>query len=255
MAEAALIQWADELEAACAACPGLGLSGVRVVAETASTQDAAWAACAGKPGWLVVAGRQVDGRGRLGRVWADTGGKGLAMTLALPAGRVSSVGAGVGVCRAVAGMVGEGAVVGLRWPNDVVARACGRKIAGVLVEVRDGVSLVGIGVNVGQVGDDYPEALRERAVSVAGLGGAADRLGVACAIVRELERVVQMDAHAVAREAVLLDTVVGTRRRFRHDGREYAGEVIGIGDDGAIDLATADGVVSLPAGTTSMVHE
>lgn len=259
MGEPPLGEWADRLEAACAACPGLGVRRVRVVAETHSTQDAAWAACGGAAGWLVVAGRQVGGRGRLGRGWADTGDKGLAMTLALPAGKVSPVGVGLAVCRAVRHGSRRNDTpapqVGLRWPNDVVECASGRKLAGVLVEVRDGVALVGIGVNVGQGAGDYPEALRGRAVSVAQLGGVADRLGVACEIVRELERVGGLGAHTIAREAMALDTIVGTVRRFVCDGREYAGEVVGIGADGSIDVAIGDGVVSLPAATTSLAHE
>ena len=80
-----ITDWADRLEAVCAACPHLGALHVHIVAETASTQDAAWAASGGAAGWLVVAGRQVAGRGRLGRFWADTGDDGLAMTLTLPA--------------------------------------------------------------------------------------------------------------------------------------------------------------------------
>ena len=275
MAERPLAEWADRLEVVCAACPGLGVRHVRVVAETASTQDAAWAACGGSAGWLVVAGRQVGGRGRLGRAWAATGDLGLAMTMTLPDGRVSSVGVGVAVCGAVqlwvagAGRHGSlgcssrgrgtrdesGAAVGLRWPNDVVERASGRKVAGVLIEARDGVALVGIGVNVGQGAGDYPDGLRGRAVSVRELGGATDRLGVACEIVRELERIAGADAHAVAREAMVLDTIVRTRRRFVCDGREYAGEVVGIGADGSIEVALGSGVVSLPAATTSLTHE
>lgn len=270
MAERPLAEWADRLEVVCAACPGLGVRHVRVVAETASTQDAAWAACGGSAGWLVAAGRQVGGRGRLGRAWAATGDLGLAMTLTLPVGWVSSVGVGVGVCGAVQQLLAgtgrhgsqsrgtrdeSGAVVGLRWPNDVVERSSGRKVAGVLIEARGGIAMVGIGVNVGQGADDYPDGLRGRAVSVRKLGGVTDRLGVACEIVRELERIAGADAHAVAREAMVLDTIVGTRRRFVCDGREYAGEVVGIGADGSIEVAVGSGVVSLPAATTSLTHE
>ena len=249
-------EWADRLEAVCAACPNLGVQHVRVVAETASTQDAAWSASGGAAGWLVIAGRQIAGRGRLGRAWADTGEDGLAMTLTLPARALSSVGVGVAVCKAVAAGLPEPAVVGLRWPNDVVERESGRKIAGVLVEVRDRVALVGIGVNVRQSPESFPAEVRHLATSMAQLGGAADRISLAAQIARALDVVSAAPPPEIARQATELDTLVSTRRRFRCDGEETGGLVRAIDPDGMIDVECADGrLVRLPAETTSLVHE
>lgn len=261
--ELALSAWSARLEQVCSVCPRLGVVGVRVLAETGSTQDAAWAASGGEPGWLVVAGQQTGGRGRLGRVWADGEGRGLAMSLTFRAGMVSSVQVGVAVCRAVnelvvGGRAGGAGVAGLRWPNDVVEREGrgegGRKIAGVLIEVREGVAMVGIGVNVLQQQEDFAGDLAGRAVSIVQLGGRCRRLDVACRVLEHLDRVFGMDAEEVVREAMALDTLVGTHRRFVHDGREYAGRVVGLGADDTIDLVLDDGrVVELPGATTSLV--
>lgn len=266
--EQSLSAWTDRLEGVCASCPRLGVVGVRVVTETDSTQDAAWATSGGQPGFLVVAGRQTAGRGRLGRAWADTGVQGLAMTLTLRAGVVSSVQAGVAVCRAVNALLPEDDAgvgrAGLRWPNDVVEReggsggrsGGGRKIAGVLIEVREGVAMVGIGVNVLQEEADFPSDLAGRAVSIAQLGSRCGRLDVACQILTQLDAVFSEDAQAIVQEAMALDTLVGTHQRFVHDGREYSGRVVALGPDDTIDLALDEGrVVELPAATTSLVHE
>ncbi len=254
--EPPLEAWADVLETACADCATLGVQHVRVLAETSSTQDAAWEACGGRAGWLVIAGRQHAGRGRLGREWADTADCGLAMTFVLPAKAVHSVGVGVAVCRAVRECVPDAARIGLRWPNDVVERERGRKIAGVLIEVRDGVALVGIGINVRQADGEFDSALGGRAVSVRQLGGKADRLCVAERVAAALDVVMGGAQDEIAREAMAMDTIVGTRRRFCHDGRELEGEVVSISLDGAIGVAIAGGgVVELPAATTSLVHE
>jgi BirA family biotin operon repressor/biotin-[acetyl-CoA-carboxylase] ligase len=257
-----LSEWSDRLEGVCRQCARLGVVGVRVVAETASTQEAAWEAGGGRPGWLVVAGRQTAGRGRLGRSWADTDSWGLAMTMTFSAGAVSSVQVGVAVCRAVNAVlpvgdeIGGTGVAGLRWPNDVVEREGGRKIAGVLIEVRDGVAAVGVGVNVLQLQADFDAELAGRAVSIRHLGGTQGRLDVACEVLKHLDAVVGEDASETVREAMTLDTIVGTRRRFCHDGREYAGLVTALGPDGTIDLVLdGGGIIELPAQTTSLVHE
>lgn len=185
------------------------------------------------------------------------------MTLTLPVGCVSSVGVGVAVCRAIREQIGEApggregaGRIGLRWPNDVVEREGGRKLAGVLIETRGRVALAGIGVNVHQLPDDFPAEIRGRATSVAACGGVADRLCVACAVLKELARVIEADAPTITREAAQLDTIVGTRREFVSDGRAFAGEVASFGTDGSILLLLdGGGEVSLPASTTSLVPE
>ncbi len=46
----------------------------------------------------------------------------------------------------------------MRWPNDVVVD--GRKLAGILAEVRDGHVVVGIGVNANHEAGDLPADAR-----------------------------------------------------------------------------------------------
>lgn len=254
--EPGLTAWADRLETACAGCPSLGIRRVRVFAETASTQDAAWEASAGREGWLVVAGRQYAGRGRLGRRWLDTAACGVAMTFTLPAARAHSVGVGVAVCCAIRECVPIAEQVGLRWPNDVVEREQGRKLAGVLVEVRNGVALAGIGINIGQRESEFDPGLQGRAVSIRQLGGDPDRLRVAERVVVALDAVLGCPQEEIASEALAMDTLVGTQQRFVHDGQELEGEVLSIDPDGSIRVAAVSGgVVRLPASTTSLVHD
>ena len=62
-----LHRWADDLETHLSGLDLLGLDRVVVLAETASTQDAALRHAGGKPGLLCMTGRQTGGRGRLGR--------------------------------------------------------------------------------------------------------------------------------------------------------------------------------------------
>ncbi|MDE2976501.1 MAG: biotin--[acetyl-CoA-carboxylase] ligase [Acidobacteriota bacterium] len=111
------------------------------------------------PAALVVAFEQTAGRGRQGRSWVSTAGRGLYCTRLQPL-PIAGAGpledqlgalpllAGIGVCRALTGFVDGRAR--LKWPNDVLVDD--RKIAGILIETVVGkggetVALIGFGVN------------------------------------------------------------------------------------------------------------
>ena len=113
-------------------------------AQTASTQRMAPADAV--HGAVALADHQTEGRGRLGRVWVDDPGAGLAFSVVLrpppPVARWPEL--TLLAARAVAGAIGDRAVI--KDPNDVLVD--GRKVAGVLAEASAHVVL-GIGVNVG----------------------------------------------------------------------------------------------------------
>jgi BirA family biotin operon repressor/biotin-[acetyl-CoA-carboxylase] ligase len=109
-------------------------------------------------GALVVADHQTAGRGRLGRSWEAPPGKALLFSILLrpPSERnvpELSLVAGIAVADALERTFGLS--VQLKWPNDVMLRR--RKVAGCLAEVRDGVVVLGIGLNVNQTREELPE--------------------------------------------------------------------------------------------------
>jgi BirA family biotin operon repressor/biotin-[acetyl-CoA-carboxylase] ligase len=74
----------------------------------------------------------------------------------------------------------------IKWPNDVTFG--GRKLAGLLCELRGDALLVGVGVNCGQA--SFPPELAGAAFSLAQLTGKKpDIAGLASAVLRELARV------------------------------------------------------------------
>ena len=98
-------------------------------------------AAAGLPvGSVVVADSQTAGRGRAGRTWEAPPGTALLATFVLPADPIVVFRAGVAAARAC------GPDVRLKWPNDLMLD--GRKLGGVLAEIRGERALVGIGVNL-----------------------------------------------------------------------------------------------------------
>jgi BirA family biotin operon repressor/biotin-[acetyl-CoA-carboxylase] ligase len=118
-------------------------------------------------GAVAVAEHQTEGRGRLGRVWVDEPGTGIAMSVVLrpppPVARWPEL--TLVAARAVAAAIGGEAAI--KDPNDVLVG--GRKVAGILAEAGDHVVL-GIGVNVGTApwpGAGYVE--RDRAELLAAI--------------------------------------------------------------------------------------
>jgi hypothetical protein len=97
-------------------------------------------------GAVALAERQTDGRGRLGRVWTDSG---LMLSVALypPPPVANWPELTLVAARAVAEAIGPQAAI--KHPNDVLVD--GRKVAGILAEANERVVL-GIGINVGSAG-------------------------------------------------------------------------------------------------------
>jgi len=104
-------------------------------------------------GAVALTEHQTAGRGRLGRVWIDEPGAGLALSVVLrpppPVSRWPEL--TLVAAEAVAGAIGPEASI--KEPNDVLV--AGRKVAGILAEASERVVL-GIGVNVGSA--PWPDA-------------------------------------------------------------------------------------------------
>jgi BirA family biotin operon repressor/biotin-[acetyl-CoA-carboxylase] ligase len=128
---------------------------ITLVEETGSTNADLAAAIRAGEGWRegqwLVARRQTAGRGRQGREWFDGAGNFMGSTAVVvgegapPPASLSFV-AALAVRDAVAEVLGEGAALALKWPNDVLLD--GGKLSGILLEMVRGTIVVGIGVNL-----------------------------------------------------------------------------------------------------------
>lgn len=110
-------------------------------------------------GTLLWAVRQDQGRGRLGRTWESPEG-GLYCSLILRPNRPQtdipqlSLVAGLAVVEGIRQLAQISPSI--RWPNDVLIDE--KKVCGILVEVRDGAVVVGIGINVTTKLSDLPSS-------------------------------------------------------------------------------------------------
>lgn len=229
------------------------LQRVTVLEETRSTQTAARDLGA-KAGDVIVAWRQTEGRGRLGRLWADTGEEGVAMTAIVPRDRSErlAVAAAVAVCLAMERLCRDRVRVMIKWPNDIIVN--GRKLAGILVEQVADCALIGIGINVHQ--SDWPDDLSDRAVSLGQLGVQADRLQVMVYTLIGMQLSLQMNDRRLVEQYGQRDGLAGRVAAFRNGQREVRGKVLRVDPMRGLAVLTEDqGEVWLPAATTTVVKE
>lgn len=147
-------------------------------------------------GLVVFAEHQQAGRGQRGNRWESAAYQGLWFSILLrPKIEVSASAsltnwAAETVAATVRSELSIEATV--KPPNDVYVS--GRKIAGVLVEMRaqeraPHLAIVGIGINVNQNTRDFPAELRSRAISLAlAADRPIDRQKFAVATLRNLDR-------------------------------------------------------------------
>jgi BirA family transcriptional regulator, biotin operon repressor / biotin---[acetyl-CoA-carboxylase] ligase len=117
-------------------------------------------------GTVVVAEEQTAGQGRFGRAWHSEPGAGLYVSEVLRPkicpDSLPLVTLALGLATAETLTDVAGVAPDLRWPNDVLLN--GRKCAGILVQLHDGVLIAGIGINVNHT--SFPRELTNAATSL-----------------------------------------------------------------------------------------
>lgn len=230
--------------------------------DTDSTQLAARALIAeGAPhGTLVVARRQRQGRGRLGRAWqSDEGGLWLSMILrgALPAARAPRLTLGAAAL-ALQALDTLGVHAAVKWPNDlmlahpVAAPRLGpwRKLGGLILEgvELDGAvvrsAVLGIGINVVPPAGGFAPPVDAVATSLQAAGAAVSVEDVLQALGPRLQAQALDaldDAPFAAQRALLTARSATLRQRVEVDGVRGLAEAID--DDGALRVRDDDGTV------------
>lgn len=211
-------------------------------------------------GTLVISDRQVKGKGRLGRTWESPAGKGLWFSIVLrpgmaphKAGLISLLVA-VSVAQAIEELLGLRPA--LKWPNDVLLDS--QKFCGILVESEIGANkelsflVVGIGINVNQSADDFPDEIRTKAISLKLVWHSEiDRIEV---LKSSLYKVGQNylrflnGQHAFVRaEWLKRCPAVGGKIVVKQNGNEYAGIFESIDESGQL-------LLRCPGGSLLKIH-
>ncbi len=239
---------------------------VEMLDECASTNSVlAQRAAAGAPhGTVLVCEHQSAGRGRRGHSWVCAVGGSLAFSVLwrFPRGAGAlgglSLAVAVGAAKALERLGTHG--VGVKWPNDLYCG--GRKLGGILIESSGDILgpstvIVGVGINVrlgtqtrerigGPATDiaSHSEALPSRtAVLVESLGSIA---GVLARFSRE-------GFAPFRKEWLQRHAWQGRRVALLQAGRRVAeGKVVGVAEDGALVLASVEGIERFHSGELSL---
>ena len=187
---------ADELQAHSAGAT-IGRR-IIVLDQTSSTNDAILqvAITNSNQGLVLFAEHQTAGRGQRGNRWESAAGKGLWFSILLrPKIQINDSGRlTIWAIETISDVIRTEFSLepAIKLPNDV--QLSGRKVAGVLVEMRaqekaPHLAVVGIGINVNQSLEDFPPKLQSRAISFAmALHRPVDRRQLAVAVLRYLDR-------------------------------------------------------------------
>jgi len=201
---------------------------------------------------VLVADSQHAGRGRRGREWILPEGGNLAMSMFARLRRSPADLGGLSLAPGVAcaeALQKRGIPeIGLKWPNDLMARA--RKLGGLLVELakRDGNAVdlvVGVGLNLRLPMDAEPGWIGLDELGAEASRYAADRTQVAAdltaSLLATLDRFEADGWPAFAKRWDGLDLLRGENVRVLAANGEHLGRVAGVRADGALRVFCSDG--------------
>lgn len=238
--------------------------------QTGSTNDDAFElGTAGEPhGTVILAERQVTGKGRMNRSWHSPPGANIYTSILLrpefePARAPQiSIAAGIAVAETLHKHCPD--TVQLKWPNDVLI--AGRKICGILSQMKlcaDAIDfvVVGIGINVNISRAELPEELRETATSLLiETGRELSRVDLIICLFENMAkwyRKLTEDGFDTIREKWLsLSPMIGGPVAVRFHDETILGRAYGLGDDGSLAVVTdADETVYVAAGDATILKK
>jgi BirA family transcriptional regulator, biotin operon repressor / biotin---[acetyl-CoA-carboxylase] ligase len=206
------------------------------------TIDSTMRAAAGLPvGSVVLAGEQTAGQGRHGHTWHSEPGAGVYCSMVLNPAPVLTLAIGLAALEAITEATGQ--VCDLRWPNDLMLG--GKKCAGILVQLVDGLAIAGIGINVNHAA--FPPPLAEEATSLR-LHASREwpREAIVVALIPAIERLAALPAEDVLDLFTHASSYASGRRVVVHQpDRNIHGVTAGLDSSGFLRVRQDDGAYTL----------
>jgi len=209
-----------------------------------------------KEGTVIIADEQTAGRGRLGRHWVATKGKGIWMSIILKPDILPSdapkltIAAALAVVKALSSCCQLDTRV--KWPNDIVSG--GKKLCGILTEMSaeaDEIKyvIVGIGINANMEVCDFGPEVSNTATSISIESGKTfSRKAVAASVLYEFEElykafVEEGSIRHFLDEYKRKSAVLGKEIRVISKKEEIIGRAVDISREGQLVVKLADGSV------------
>lgn len=206
-------------------------------------------------GTLVIAEKQIAGKGRKGRVWFSPVGNGIYVSLIVRPTLPPAEAAKMMLMTAVA--VAEAVVsvaplnVRIKWPNDILVNE--KKMAGILTEIStdmDAVDymIIGLGLNVNTPAGEFPPEIRTLATSLrAETGRTFSRAAVLRAVLQSFEthydRFMTAGFEPILEKWKAYADIIGRKIRVDMIGRSITGDVLEVDRDGVLVIQDDEGKI------------
>ncbi len=242
---------------------------ILVFRSTSSTNDIAaeYAKSDANDGLVVFAEEQSAGRGRACAKWHGNHAESILCSIVLADCNMGAELLCLTCAVAVAEAIGKArsAQAKIKWPNDIMLN--GKKVAGILIEKFENRNskieivsgyVVGIGINCHQKKDSFPAELQSIATSLDIESQAVcDRIGLAKRLLTSIDHWLEVAINAsqkIIEQWRSLSVQLGHRMTLSYNGREFAGNCIGIDPEkGLIVQLDTGGVRIFPAAHTTIV--
>ena len=221
-------------------------------------------------GTVITAEQQTAGRGRLGRSWFSPIGTGVYASVIFRPAFEPEYAPGMSIMTAlaladavVAVSPGEAKLKGtaIKWPNDILIGK--RKLAGILTELSTEDKqishvIVGVGININQLDEDFPEEIEDIATSLRReLGRKVNRVKLLQSFLRNLEKQYeQYLVHRLEKDHTRLreySAIIGREIALQAGRARMEGVVRDIDNQGRLLLETADGIIAVIAGEVTVI--
>lgn len=206
-------------------------------------------------GTVIIAEEQTKGRGRLGRSWVSHKGKGIWMSIVIKpdlnpveASKITQV-AAAAVSEAIRAI---GINNYIKWPNDIVIN--NKKTCGILTEMsgelnRINYIVVGIGINVNNNINDFPDELKRKATSLKIESGIKiERKKLVAEILNNFEELYNelVKSNTINKSLKICreySAVIGREIKIISRSEEFVGKAIGLTEEGELLIKDIEGNV------------
>lgn len=209
-------------------------------------------------GTCILAGKQTDGHGRMGRSFSSPAGMGVYLSCILRPNckpeQLMHLTCAAAVAAADAVKDAAGIDCGIKWTNDLVVGT--KKLGGILtalqIDPNTGLvsaAILGIGINCLQSKGDFPPELRDMATSLAMHTKRCDPAALAAALIRRLQ---QMDGQLHERKQIMVSyktrcVTLGKEVSWMAGDTLYHGTALDLDENGGLVLQLSDGTQKIAA--------
>ena len=228
---------------------------ILVFDSTSSTNDIAaeYAKNKKNDGLVVFAEEQTAGRGRAGSKWHSGRADSVQCSIVLTDYKLNPELLSLTCAVAVAEGLGKigGTEANIKWPNDIILN--GKKVAGILLESKlnndGGAYILGIGINCHQKKDSFPAELQPIATSIdIESRSVSDRVSLSKRLLTSIEHwleIAEKNSKKVTEKWCQLSIQLNHRVKLIYNGREFAGNCIGIDPEKGLILQLDTGGVRM----------